>query len=472
MASTLSLPLPTTPAWIRNSLIGGFVFFICWAVAIAYWRSTRSAPATTELAVCLFAIPLALIGTLWLGARLVLARVAAPAPIQAAVKPAVPAPAAPVLASLAILASALRSPHGASAEELAAAIASGKARADLDPELIDDDGFPVMAARSHDAGDEALRTEIAEWLSHNGMAELQFSDAQWRALAMASGVAGDLALDAAALAGAENRVPMLQLLPILPFDWHIDQRHAVSLWLKHVVERSGWPPACIAMPAAPLADADKATSSAVFRRLALDAAEKSTPLAALVIACASHIGQETVDRWAASGKLFTSSRPQGSIPGEGAVGLLVTDMQQARSTGHREVVMLEPMQEARHAASVDDAKRADPGILEELTKRVMQGHHADFMGVAMIVADTGHRSSRMLELMGYASVTMPQLDDTGDIVCLGVACGSCDAVPFITALALARHYALERFGSILCVSNEDARLRHAALVQPAAPAAV
>ena len=160
------------------------------------------------------------------------------------------------------------------------------------------------------------------------------------------------------------------------------------------------------------------------------------------------------------------------MPGEGSVGLLLTDMQQARAIGQRDVVMLEPMQDARHAAPVDNARRADPGVLEALTRRVVQDRKADFKGVAMIVADTGHRSSRMLELMGYASVTLPQLDDTGDIVCLGVACGSCDAVPFITALALARHYALERFGSVLCVSNEDARLRHAALVQPDAPASV
>ena len=298
MAPTLVSPLPNTPAWIKHGLVGGFVFFVCWAIAIAYWRATRSAPTAGELAVCLFAVPLALNGVAWLGARLVLPRVAlpaVPAPAQAAAPAA--AAAAPELAPLAILASALRSPHGASAEELAAAIASGKARADLDPELIDEDGFPIMAARSPDALDAALRTEIAAWLAQNGMAELRFGDAQWRALTMASAVAGDLALGApAALASPDSPLPMLQLVPILPFDWDIDQRCAASLWLCHVVQRSGWPAECIATPAMLPADAGQAASSVVFRRLAQDALEKTTPLAALVIACASHIGQETVDR--------------------------------------------------------------------------------------------------------------------------------------------------------------------------------
>jgi len=48
---------------------------------------------------------------------------------------------------------------------------------------------------------------------------------------------------------------------------------------------------------------------------------------------------------------------------------------------------------------------------------------------------------------------------------LGVAYGHCGVVPFMTTLALARHYALQRFGSILCVGNEDPYLRLAALVQ-------
>lgn len=467
MASTLALPIPKTPAWIINSLIGGFVFLICWGISIAYWRSTRSAPGTGEFVVFLFAIPLALTFVAWLGARLILPRITASVPLAAANPASVAPPAAPEVMPLAILASALRSPHGASAEELAAAIASGKARADLDRELIDDDGFPVMAARSSHASDAALQEEIVEWLAHHGMAELQFNEAQWRALTMASAVAGDLTLSAiAALDGADSGLPLLQLVPVLPPDWHADQRQAAALWLQHTVERSGWTPECIAIPAGPTASAGAATPSVVFSRLAQATLETAQPLVAMVLACASHISQETVDNWVADGKLFTSSQPQGLIPGEGAVGLLLTDLAQARAKQLTDFVLLEPLEEAHHGVSADDIKRVDPNVLEELTRRAVKRRNADFMEVVMIVADTGHRSSRVLELMGYASVTMPQLDDTGDIICVGVACGSCDAVPFMTALALARHYVLERFGPVLCVSNEDAQVRQAALIQP------
>lgn len=53
---------------------------------------------------------------------------------------------------------------------------------------------------------------------------------------------------------------------------------------------------------------------------------------------------------------------------------------------------------------------------------------------------------------------------------IGLASGSCGAVPVITVLALARHYARERNAPVLCVSNEDPFLRGAALVRPMASA--
>jgi hypothetical protein len=84
----------------------------------------------------------------------------------------------------------------------------------------------------------------------------------------------------------------------------------------------------------------------------------------------------------------------------------------------------------------------------------------------MIVADTGHRASRTLELMGLAA-TLPQLDDAVDVVPVGAALGTCGAVPFMTALALASHHARERNAPVLCISNEDPYLRWAAVVRPA-----
>jgi hypothetical protein len=191
------------------------------------------------------------------------------------------------------------------------------------------------------------------------------------------------------------------------------------------------------------------------------------PLAAMVVACASHIGDETIAQWAANASLFTSSQPQGQIPGEGAAGLLVTDLRQARSIEGAAFALLDPMVEARRDSSADGSKRADPKLLGELAEHALKRGAAELSDVALIVADTGHRSNRMLELMALASASMPQLDGAADVVRVGVANGTCGAVPFVTALALARHQALERGAPVLCISNEDPYLRCAALIRPA-----
>jgi hypothetical protein len=82
-----------------------------------------------------------------------------------------------------------------------------------------------------------------------------------------------------------------------------------------------------------------------------------------------------------------------------------------------------------------------------------------------LVADTGHRSSRVLELMAHVSAELSQLEEVDGVVRIGAGCGTCGDVPFITALALARHYVVERNAPVLCIGNEDPYCRVVALMR-------
>jgi hypothetical protein len=167
---------------------------------------------------------------------------------------------------LAILAASLRLPHGASPEELASAIAGNKARPDLDRELVDDDGFPVMTARSSEAVDEALQEEITEWLALNGMAELHFNDEQWRAVTLASAVVAELAAQAAGpMLYQVDPQTKLQLFPSLPTEWDSAHRRATNLWLKQTVARYGWPADRVIVTTDEAMSADDMTPSAVVQ---------------------------------------------------------------------------------------------------------------------------------------------------------------------------------------------------------------
>lgn len=457
IASPGALPGP-----LKGGLLAAGVFIACWGGAIWYWRGASGTPGTLELALVLLGLPLMLVGSMWFGGKL-LAKRAAPVPMAPAAA-AAPAPVA-TLPSLAIVSSALRSPYGASAEELASAIAGNKLRPDLDAQLVDDDGFPVAAARCEEAQDESFQEEVGAWLVQNGMGELFFSGPQWRALTLGSSVVAELASRAGDLLPAEGKPPLLRLLPLLPADWTLEQRHTAGIWFKHLAASFGWPAAQVALPDA---DAGAATPAALCTQLAREAA-KDAPVVALVVACASNIGQDIVDEWASKGILFTSGRPQGLVPGEGAAGLLLTDLRLAQSIEGTLFVLLDPAEEARREAAAPARQRAQPALLGELAGRAGRHAQAGLAEVAMVVADSGQRQTRTLELMGMVSNAMPGLDESEDVFCVGSASGACGDVPFVTALALAQHGALVRGAPVLCLGNEDAEHCSAHLLRPPPP---
>lgn len=465
IASPGALPGP-----LKGGLLAASVFAACWGGAIWYWRGASGTPGSAELALVLLVLPLALVGSMWFGGKLLAKRTAAaPAATTAAGNPA-PAPAAS-LPALAIVSSAVRSPYGASAEELAGALAGNKLRPDLDAELVDDEGFPVAAARCEEAGDEALQEEVEAWLTQNGMPALRFVDVQWRALTLGSAVVAELASRAADLLPATGKPPVLRLLPLLPAEWMPEQRHGAGLWFHHLAASFGWPASQLALPAADAAEPMALTPAALFTGLAREAAQQAGPVVALVVACASHLGQDSVDEWASKGILFTPSRPQGLVPGEGAAGLLLTDARLAQSIEGTLFALLDPAEQVRRDTETKTAtptrQRPNPALLGELAGRAGHRGESGLADIAMVVADSGQRQQRTLELMGMVSSAMPQLDESEDVFCVGSASGACGDVPFVTALALAQHGALARGAPVLCIGNEDALHCCAHLLYPA-----
>jgi hypothetical protein len=369
---------------------------------------------------------------------------------------------------LAILAASIRLPHGSSPDELAIAIENHKARPDLDKELVDEDGFPVMTARCSDGIDEELQVEITEWFKGNGISTLDFSDENWRALTLATAVTQELAGYASSelLAKAEAE-PKLRLIPILPPHWSTEHRLAACMWLKHTTRRCGWPDKQIAVHEDAFARPDGATPSAIFAHLGRDKATGDAPLLAIVIASASNIDDATVVNWAVNRSLFTASHSDGAVPGEGAAGLLVSELGLARAVRSDTCAVLSGFDEGRLDSSAENTKRIDPKLVRELMERALDRAQVAFADIAKVVADTDHQSKRTLELMSSTAGKMPQLDEAEDIVRVGVSTGTCGDVPFIAAVVLARHYALALHAPVLALSNRHSCRRVAALVRPA-----
>jgi len=356
------------------------------------------------------------------------------APAAASVPAAAPVPPMPpAWPVLAILDAALRVPHASSAAELADALAARRTPPGLDPALADDDGFPVMTARCAAADD-------ADAIAREAGADLSLDDEGWRALALAGAVVDELAARLAGDAASAAGLPVLALAALAPPGWTAMQHAAARRWLHGRIVRAGWPADRVVIDEDGGGVADPAP-----------VLERAAARLALVVACDSAIGADTIGRWAAQGMLLSASHAQGFLPGEGAVALLVDGVAGAPP--------------GAVCATLAESLGADPASLAGLTAAVLQRADVAPDDVALLVADTGHRTGPVLELARHAAQALPQLDGADGVVRAGLACGTCGAVPWFAALALAWHHVRVRGAPVLCVANEDPGRRRIACLR-------
>jgi hypothetical protein len=473
--------------WLRRSLLIVAVFALCWGGAIWYWRTSTRMPSTGDLAGSMLALPLVLLASWWLGKKL-LARLAAPAAPPALANAADGAPNAPgnapaARAPLHLAAAALRMPGGASAPELAAALLDKQQRPELDPELTDAQGYPVMSARVADLDEHDQKALLDDWLRTRPADTAQdaapqaphFEAEHVRALALGAGVLTELMQEAAMHTGLDDYkaaqaggraalpLPTLQLHLLLPPDWDQPQRVAGAAWLQSQAKRQGWPADKLGVHLA-----GDSGALALIEQLAAQAAVQELPCLAIVLACGSHIGELTVHDWTARGLLFNTSQPGGQIPGEGAAGLLLADAAQAAALQADTPVLLHHASMAVRGQSADSRGHGDTSLLAELGSKAMSAASVAPAAITRLYADADQRSSRMIELMNNAGTLLPDIDLSNDVLSVAAACGQSGQVATLAALVLARHEAAENASQVLCLSNLDAFHRAAVVVGPAA----
>jgi len=461
-------------AWIRGIFMTGTTFGLCWGGAVWSWRATDRMPSTADLAIYLLALPLALMAGAFAVRGLVRARADAPStaasPASAPAVPAAPPPAR--AATLALLGDGVRTAHGGSVDELAEALAAQQARPDLDPQLVDDAGYPVMSVRVAAADATAWRDQAEPWLAAQGHADARFGDAHWRALELASGIALELAevaaFRASGDAGANAPVPLLRIVPLAPSDWTTTQRAAAGAWFAHLATQAGWNASHITMGQTPPGE-PAAAVPALLTLLAGQAGMDAAPALTMLLAFDSRLDQAVVDRMAANGTLFAAARPQGMVPGEGAAGLLVAPSALGR-TLDADAPSLQAAGTVR-AGSADATPRVDASDLRRLVGELLSHASVGAADVSLVLADADHRGSRVLEVMALAHDDLPHLDAGSDIRTTGPACGQCGAVPLLSAIALAGHAVQADARAVLCIGNGDPLQRSATLVRPAGEAA-
>jgi hypothetical protein len=463
-------PLRAARPWLGTTVAAVAVFATCWTASVMYWRSSGSTPSGMAIGQLLLGLPAAILLALWLGKKTLDARAGAPAAQPASL------PAAAAASDAArqrgplptIAAGAVRLRAGDSLDELADNLRSNGAPCELDSELTDDAGYPVLSGRVEFADPASAREVMTPWLAQRGMAELNFSEEQWRALSLGGAVVAELTrhalmhpllADYLAAAPAEQAgiaLPALQLKPVLPARWQAGQRQAAADWFRHLAGQQGWPAQLLLL--------SPAFDSGASARFSLIDVLAHSPGLTLLVACESHIGDDSVRDWSERGLLFTGRTPRGQVPGEGAAGLLLADREQAVLLASESPAALQGACDGNRPLSADAPGNINIELLAGLGKQALHESKTEAAAVTAICADADLRPSRIGELMGMASTVLPQLDLSTQMMSVGACCGSAGAVGPLAALALARHEALANGGQVLCASNSDSHYRCALLV--------
>lgn len=463
--------------WLSRTLIVAGTFTVCWIGAVWYWRATRRMPGTDDLVIYMALLPLLLLLLIWGGGKLIAAASAGSAATAASAAATADGaqPAAPAhlpAAALTVLAGALRMPHGDSAAQLADAMLSRKANLALDPELVNESGYPILSGRADDVDTDGQQDDMADWLAEHHP-DTAFGDEHWRALALGNAVAIDLAselgqhpalpayIDAAQAGKPLPPLPALHMITLLPPEWSDAERAAAADWLRHVIARHGWPQARLSPT---LMAAGNQPALRLIAQLATQARQEEQPLLCLALACGSRIGTGSVEAWSNDGTLFDSDHPNGRIPGEGAAGLLLADQSQGALFDDPTAPLMYPANSAMRVASADGKARSDTTLMPELAAKVIADAGFDAAAVTLLTADSDQRASRMTELLSMASATLPELDPGSQVLAVGAACGDAGAVATVAALVLAQHHVRDGAGPALCITNLDPFHRGAVLL--------
>lgn len=443
---------------------------IVWGLVLAWWQSNDYAPSTIDLVLYLGAVPLALIGGYWL-LRGFIEHLKAPPP---AAKPSLQSEvdddplsgarartaAAERGFSLCLIDAWLNVPAGASADDVLAALEAGKSP-EPSAQLTDEAGFPVFVAEVKDIDADGM----AERLLGEAGPIRQFPDqpGMVRALALLDDVLEKACGQVNALLERSPEKLALQVLCLVPADWHPSHLPAMRLWLPNY-----WPDLDTArleialLPVASEVDAIRQVDATILRANR----EPSANELYLIVGAVSAVNEQTVDSWAAGQRLFTAKHQHGRIPGEGAVALLLASPPLVHGLDLPAATVISRVSHGQRDKRVDAGGRIGGRVIEQLIEGLLDVTALDSTKITAAVSDADHRSGQIAEMLEGLGQVFNHLDPIKDCLALGRVNGSLAPIASLIALACARARVLADDAPILCLSNQHDLDRAVLLAMP------
>ena len=313
--------------FLKYSLICGVIIAICWVGAVAFWRYQGASPSNTELALWLVALPLVLLAGLFLLIKRANAKSKKKEADADGTAESQDDQASTNFSIHEMVLLAWNSVNRLSDNTTSTLAALPEAPGlDLDKELTDDSGFPIMTARVADLDTQSLRDALN--LNANPTAR-SLDDHVLRATALLQRACEPLLLQVHAFANQAQQEDWSKHLNIIcysPPDWPDEAVSYLHTEISTWAHNNGLPD--IQIHAAKLPEQDPLLQRFPMLGKESEAYAEIRGLT-LILSCASDLSRQAVSNLSIHGQLYTSMNPKGLPPGEGATAILAAHPQQA-----------------------------------------------------------------------------------------------------------------------------------------------
>ncbi|PKO39803.1 MAG: hypothetical protein CVU33_03985 [Betaproteobacteria bacterium HGW-Betaproteobacteria-6] len=454
-------------------IVGGSLVAVAllWALVLGWWQSNDYEPSRLDLALYLGALPLAIVGGYFLLKGFIEHLKAPPAAEVPKDKPladldplaiaAAKTSAAERLFSIDLLNAFVVTAAGSDSESIFAAIKDG-VRPLPNPSFTDSDGFPVFLAEVKNL-DHSMIAE--EFEGEKRVAELlEARNDVRRAITLLASVVDQASEVLSGYLNQPQKQPLLNVLWLIPSNWNGLEAAALKTWLK-TRYWSDLSESCLSIKIAPVSHETMALKH--LDEIILDANRDSArSVMTLILGMMSSIDGNIVEMLDANGGLFSAKRQDQSVPGEGAVALLL---------GHEAALGIDERGQATILSRVALGGRDKPlssggrirgKTVEQLISGLLDVTAVEHSAITAVVADTDHRADHLTEILDGLGTAFAHLDPIEDCSAIGTSCGALPPISGLVALACAHAKALADDAHVLLISNQHPTERAVLLVSP------
>lgn len=426
-------------------------FALVWAIVLPRWSAQNRDVGGFELWGFLIAMPIGLLAIVMVTVALWRRRKHATQAATPSAGPSEPiataTPAEAPASNWLVLATGMCCAAGSNGDEITQRLGEDlEGLIDLDPELRNSEGFPVMTARAATLDCVAAQ----QWLVQH---DVTLDPANQRALALAQRAFDDA---------------FTTLAP------HLEQFGSHRLAIQYLAQHDK----ALAEPmqgyldhlAAPYLSRFAGHSFSAHNTIdglyqALSTRD-SSPQVQLVIAARSHLSDAAIGRLEALGQLFTAHNQQGLIPGEAACAIALLDV---RDMGEMDLAPQAKLTLPIRIEKPNQAGRTEHRVLAQLFERVLATSGISPDTVDAVYCDASRPGARAAEGASAMTDVLAHLDPIEQRHNTDALCGAAGLVPALLAVALAAR-ATACTGNVNLVAWLGAQNeRGSTLLQPVSP---